>query len=152
VVLALGALLLAAAVVLFVLQPLVGGQSSSLERSDDEMSETEALRRVRLLALRDVEYDFAAGKLDETDYRSLKRELSAEALEALESSMREARGQGSAGLEAEIAAVREAIGRGTVCSTCGHPNPTGSRFCSVCGSPLTAPSRESDAAERDALE
>jgi cytochrome c-type biogenesis protein CcmI len=147
VVLALGALLLAAAVVFFVLQPLVGGQSSSLERSDEELSEVEARRRVRLLALRDVEYDFQAGKLDESDYRSLKRELSAEALEALESSQREARGEGSAGLEAEIAAVRDALVQGTVCSTCGHPNPKGSRFCSGCGSRLVAHAGAPDGAE-----
>jgi hypothetical protein len=105
---------------------------------------------VRLLALRDVEYDFQAGKLDETDYRSLKRELSAEALEALESSRREERGEGSAGLEAEIAAVREALVQGMVCSTCGHANPKGSRFCSGCGSRLADQADVPDAAERDA--
>ena len=80
----LGVALVAAAVVLFILQPVVRGLHASLEREDDELTETEARKRVALLALRDVEYDFLSGKLDEHDYRSLKAELTAEALAALE--------------------------------------------------------------------
>ncbi|MBT8487377.1 MAG: zinc ribbon domain-containing protein, partial [Gemmatimonadetes bacterium] len=80
----LGVALVAAAVVLFILQPVVRGLHASLEREDDELTETEARKRVALLALRDVEYDFLSGKLDEDDYRSLKAELTAEALAALE--------------------------------------------------------------------
>lgn len=133
---ALGALLLAAAVVFFVLQPLVAGHFAPLDRTDHEASETEARRRVKLLALRDVEYDFAAGKLDAEDYRSLKRELSAEALDALDAADREGEGIGSPGLEAEIAAVREAISSGRLCGSCGYVNVPGSRFCSSCGNGL----------------
>lgn len=80
----IGVALIAAAVVLFILQPVVKGIHASLEREDDELTETEARKRVALLALRDVEYDFLSGKLDEADYRSLKAELTAEALAALE--------------------------------------------------------------------
>lgn len=133
---ALGALLLAGSVVFFVLQPLVTGRHASLEKTEDEMSDAEARRRVKLLALRDVEYDFATGKLDDEDYRSLKRELSAEALEAMEAMEKEAEGVGSDALEAEIAAVREGLRSGTVCRICRHANPAGSRFCSSCGSAL----------------
>lgn len=133
---ALVALLLVVAVVFFILHPLVTGRQAPLEKSDDEMSEADARRRVKLLALRDVEYDFAAGKLDAEDYRSLKNELSAEALEAMEASEREAAGVGSDALEAEIADVRKGLRAGTVCEICGHRNPDGSRFCSGCGSAL----------------
>jgi hypothetical protein len=135
-VMALGALLLAAAVVFFVLQPLVAGQSAPLGRSDDEMSEVESRRRVKLLALRDVEMDFVTGKLDNEDYRSLKRELSAEALDALHATEREEQGLGTAALEAEIAEVRRTLASGVSCGGCGHVNPSGSRFCSTCGSRL----------------
>ena len=61
----LGVALVVAAVVLFILQPVVKGVHASLEREDDELTETEARKRVALLARRDVEYDFLAGKLDE---------------------------------------------------------------------------------------
>lgn len=132
----LGALLLVAAVVFFVLQPLLAGRFAPLDRTDQEPSETEARRRVKLLALRDVEYDFVTGKLDDEDYRALKAELSAEALEALEAAERESRGVGSDALEAEIARARQALATGSACEVCGHANPTGSRFCSSCGTEL----------------
>lgn len=135
---AIGAVLLAAAVLVFVLHPLWAGIHAPLEKTDDEVSEVEALRRVKLLALRDVEYDFQAGKLDDEDYQSLKKELSAEALEALDASEREAAGIGRATLEEEIAAVRTGLVSGATCGGCGHLNPSDSRFCSSCGGSLAA--------------
>lgn len=135
----LGAALLVGAVVLFVLQPLFTGRGSSLGRTEDEMTEAEARRRVTLLALRDVEYDFHTGKLDETDYRDLRKELSAEALQALEEVEREGESRDAIqDLEAEIARVREGLREGLTCPACGHTNREGSRFCSACGGELGA--------------
>jgi len=144
----LGVALVSAAVVLFIVQPVVKGLHASLEREDDELTDTEARKRVALLALRDVEYDFLAGKLDDEDYRSLKSELTAEALAALEAD--EAARAGRAGtaeggtavaaeiddLEAEIARIRSHIRSGLVCASCGYANEEGSRFCSSCGTAL----------------
>lgn len=136
-----GVALVVAAVLLFILQPVVKGLHASLEREDDELTETEARKRVALLALRDVEYDFLAGKLDQDDYRSLKSQLTAEALAALEAD--EAARDGVAGgtdadLEAEIARVRAGLKSGVVCADCGFANDQGSRFCSACGHALAA--------------
>ena len=135
----LGVALVAAAVVMFILQPVVKGIHASLEREDDELTETEARKRVALLALRDVEYDFLAGKLDEDDYRSLKSELTAEALAALEA-VEEAKGgklaRGSADLEAEIARLRGGAAGAVACPVCSFDNEEGSRFCSACGHAL----------------
>lgn len=132
----LGALLLVAAVVLFIVLPVARGQHASLAREDDEPTETEARRRVTLLALRDVEYDYHTGKLDETDYLALRKELSAEALAALEAADDEGGAPPHPDLEAEIAAVRAGLQAGTICGSCGHRNPDGSRFCAACGQPL----------------
>jgi hypothetical protein len=135
----LGVALVVAAVLLFIMQPVVRGLHASLEREDDELTETEARKRVALLALRDVEYDFLAGKLDEDDYRSLKGQLTAEALAALEAdeAARVAVAGGSdADIEAEIARVREGLRTGVVCTECGYANEQGSRFCSACGHAL----------------
>jgi hypothetical protein len=132
----LGVALITAAVLLFILQPVVKGLHASLEREDDELTETEARKRVALLALRDVEYDFLAGKLDEEDYRSLKGQLTAEALAALEAdeAARSAVGSGpDADVEAEIARIRAGLRSGLVCGECGFSNVEGSRFCSSCG-------------------
>lgn len=135
----LGAVLLVAAVVLFILQPMLSGQRASLHRELDEPTEAESKRRVSLLALRDVEYDFAAGKLTEEDYRSLKRELSTEALQALDTLDAEV-AAGPAGaapeLEAEIARLRGGLRTGATCASCGSANEADNAFCAYCGSPL----------------
>ena len=135
----LGVALVTAAVVLFILQPVVKGVHASLEREDDELTETEARKRVALLALRDVEYDFLAGKLDEEDYRSLKSELTAEALAALEADDQARVGAFAAAdddLEGEIAVIRQGLQDGYVCPSCSFSNEDGSRFCSACGHAL----------------
>ena len=139
-----GVALVVAAILLFIMQPVMKGLHASLEREEGELTETEARKRVALLALRDVEYDFLAGKLDEEDYRSLKSQLTAEALAALEAD-ETARGTGAAAaaqadlnadLEAEILRVRAGLRAGLVCSQCGFSNEKGSRFCSACGNAL----------------
>jgi NADH pyrophosphatase NudC (nudix superfamily) len=135
----IGAALVAAAVILFILQPVAKGLHASLDREEDELTETEARKRVALLALRDVEYDFLAGKLDETDYRALKGELTAEALAALEADEKAREGGATlSDLEAEIAQVREELREGVSCSDCGFTNEPESRFCASCGHALQA--------------
>ena len=101
------------------------------------MTDTEARKRVTLLALRVVEYDFRAGKLDEKDYLSLKADLTAEALAALEA---EAAGSTPQFLdddvEAEITKSRAALRSGLMCVSGGFGNDDGSHFCSECGQQL----------------
>ncbi|HEX2092801.1 MAG TPA: zinc ribbon domain-containing protein [Longimicrobiaceae bacterium] len=88
--------------------------------------DAEARRRVALASLREVEYDYAAGKLDEADYRALRDRLSAEAVRAIRAAER-LRGIGEAAVAAP--AGPEAHG-------CGFVNPARSRFCAGCGARL----------------
>jgi hypothetical protein len=85
-----------------------------------EVVEREARKRVALAALKDVEYDRAAGKLDDSDYQEMRGRLEFEALEAV-------RAAGQSELTG-IAATADHI--------CGFTNPAGSRFCAGCGRPL----------------
>ncbi len=143
--------LLTPAVVAYVLYPVIAGRHAPMERELDELTEAQHRKRIALFALRDVEYDYHAGKLDEADYRKLKSQLSSEALSALDEEAAEWRGlqeiQGEEledleglsrreDVEAEIAALRASIREGTVCTQCATPNPPESRFCGECGSAL----------------
>lgn len=138
--------LLAAAVVLYVLLPLIRGQHALLHRTEEESTEEEYRERLALTALRDVEYDYATGKLDEEDYRRLKGELSVEALRVLEGErdrISETPDEPASGdrrrtdpLEAEIARIRRGLQEGRTCRRCAHVNPPESRFCGRCGQRL----------------
>ncbi len=83
-----------------------------------DVVDRETRKRVALAALKDVEYDRAAGKLDDADYREMRGRLEAEALDAVR------------------AVGRDAVAVSAVHS-CGFENPGGSRYCAGCGQPLT---------------
>jgi hypothetical protein len=136
----LGGILLAAGVMLFVLEPVFSGRGAPLYDGVDDFDEGAARRRVALTALRDLEYDRATGKLDGTDYELLKTELSREALQHLGT-----RGAGggdpvveraSRELEEEIEQIRRALREGLQCGECEHLNVSGARYCGRCGEAL----------------
>jgi hypothetical protein len=138
--------------VFLIFQPLLMGQKAPMGEAESDYSDLAHRKRMALLALRDVEYDFHAGKLDEEDYRTLKAQVAAEALEALEAEAEAVSRSGARGttrtlasdasmaaVEAEIAEMRRSIREGSICTQCGHPNPRGSRFCAECGTALAVP-------------
>lgn len=139
-----GAILLIGGVVVFVLHPIIQGQWATLHRTAEEGTEADARKRVSLLALRDVEMDYATGKLDEEDYRALRSELSHAALSAIQEveiqqdvvELTGSNPRGSDQLEAEIAAARVGLEEGRTCAPCGHVNVDGSKFCAACGKPI----------------
>jgi hypothetical protein len=93
--------------------------------------DAEARKRAALASLKDVEYDFLAGKLDEADFREVRERLEREAVSAL----RAARGVGIASAPRTVRTVSAPPGIAAPC--CGHANAAGSRFCGGCGKPLT---------------
>jgi cytochrome c-type biogenesis protein CcmI len=142
------AILLTVAVVAVIFHPLVTGRSAPLGASGEDLTDAQHRKRMALLALRDVEYDYHAGKLDDTDYRALRAQASSEALAALDEEAQDAPvsagATGRPDVEAEIAALRASIREGAVCAHCAHPNPRGSRFCGECGAAI-APTPRPDA-------
>lgn len=140
----IGAVLLVTGVVFFLLLPILMGESASLDRFSDELTDAEARKRAALRALRDVDYDYHTGKLDDTDYKELKTALSHEALIAIGRVDAETGGGGSTAgttvtdeeLEDEIAHARIGLSSGWMCEACGHGNVEESRFCSMCGGKL----------------
>jgi flagellar biosynthesis/type III secretory pathway M-ring protein FliF/YscJ len=78
----LALLVLAAVVTLVVLVPLRRGEE--VDRRDDErQAELEAAKEAKYREIRDAELDYRMGKLSESDYRAIDRELRAEAIEIL---------------------------------------------------------------------
>ena len=142
--LTIGAVLFACAVVLYVLFPLLYGLHAPMDMGWDEISEPEARKTVALRALRDVEYDYHTGKLDDADYELLRGELTAEAVAALEAADPGVHGAAAVGtsvdVEGEILRIRDQFRAGAACGACGHRNPDGSRFCASCGERVDATS------------
>ena len=116
------AIILAAIAAGFVIYPLVYRRWGLLgDAAASDVLNSEARKRVTLAALKDVEYDRAAGKLDDADYQELRGRLELEALDALQQAERD-----SAASEP----------RAPVAHACGFRNPHGSRFCAGCGKRL----------------
>jgi len=83
-VLALAGILLALAAVWLVLSPLVTHARAPLTDGPDavaELRELYALRDVAYETLRDLEFDFHAGKISDADYRELADRYRGEAIE-----------------------------------------------------------------------
>lgn len=131
-----GAVLLATGVVLAVLEPIFAGRSAPLYDGDSGAAEAKARRRVALVALRELEYDRATGKLEGADYEALRAELAHNALAHLAPAGQGGEADEDAELEAEIAEMRRALEAGLQCGACGHVNRFGARYCGECGGAL----------------
>ena len=117
-------LLLALLAAAFVVRPLVARRDALLvDLAPGAVLDAEARRRVALVALKELEYDYLGGKLDAADYRAQKERLSVEALAAM-------RAAESVGAEAGRTAA------GPDRHACGFLNPPLSRFCAGCGARL----------------
>ena len=157
--------ILAVAALAFVLYPLFFALS---ERAPRRESSPRAADDSAILALREIEFDRATGKLSEPDYAELKKAYSERALREL----RTEPGQAPAMTEPEVAPDLDRIDAlarryqltHRACPTCGvRPEPDavycstcgtfldrtcprcaepikepGAAFCSTCGAPLTA--------------
>lgn len=137
----IGGVLLAAGVMLYLLEPVFSGRGASAYAGEDDYDEGAARRRAALTALRDLEYDRMTGKLDGRDYELLKGELSRDALRRLGPELDENGSdprleRANRALEAEISQLRKALREGRQCTGCGHVNRTGARFCGFCGQVL----------------
>ncbi len=131
---------------LVVLQPLLRPdirvadfRSPQYEDDFSDIEESESPKIQALLALREIEFDRATGKLSDADYASLKQKYAESAVSAI----REERevDQQTAHIENEDDAAEAMIARArstrlSVCPTCDHKLEVGSIFCSNCGRSL----------------
>jgi len=83
--------------------------------------------RADLAAIKELDFDFATGKIAEDDYRMLRRRYEARAVAALHAPPSPETADD--GLEAEIRAARSR----RFCVSCGAVLPAAARFCPSCG-------------------
>jgi hypothetical protein len=135
----------AVAVLALVLEPLVRrpgledlGVPDQPEAAPIEESESRKVQA--LLALKEIEFDRATGKLSDDDYAELKARYGRDALVAMDAERSETAVVADAAdpAEALIRSVRSGL---QICSHCGPRSETGAAFCSECGRPLAAPVR-----------
>lgn len=150
----LAAILIVAAVALFVAAPLSGGFPRRRRATSREL-DAERLEHERGLAVQgllELEFDHEMGKLDELDYRNLKKALEDRALAAM-SAIERARAAagltraGGRGAPMRLAtrAVRLGARAGATvaspptvnfCPQCGVRAGAGHNFCAACGTGL----------------
>ena len=138
----LAGVFVAVAALALILEPLVRGrpqQSVHPNMSLDglefvELEESDSPKIQALLALREIEFDKATGKLSDEDYAMLKARYSKQAVAAIKSE------ELADSVDAAEEAIQEAReGAGVVCPACGpRPEPIAA-FCSVCGRALDRP-------------
>lgn len=117
--------LLALVAAVWVIRPIVVHRAAPLgDLLPGHVIDADAGKQAALASLREIEYDYAAGKLDAADYQALRARLSREALRAIADADLVA---GQAPTEPEVPAMRH---------RCGFVNPVGSRFCAGCGDRL----------------
>ncbi len=103
------------------------------------LDESESPRVQALLALKEIEFDRATGKLSDADYDQLKAEYARAALVAMDAEQtgeREATAVADDPAEALIRAARASL---RTCPECGPRPEAEATFCSECGRRLTAP-------------
>jgi hypothetical protein len=125
-VLLLGAIL-ATVAALWVIAPLAARRAAVLvDAAPGSLLDAEARRRAALASLKELEYDFLSGKLDDADYRAQRDRMGLEALAAMRAA--EVAERGVVGERAELPVAPP--------HACGFANPAGSRFCAGCGQRL----------------
>src|SRR3954467_6342932 len=124
--------LLAVVVVGYVLYPLVfGGAVTSARRPIGLPVVAPAADEDAIVALREIEFDRATGKLSDADYAELKARYTARALAAMR-----ARGEDASPEDLVEATVLAYRARLKSCARCGPRPEPDAVYCSNCGSYL----------------
>lgn len=111
----------------------IGGAMGD-ELLESDLSDLLYKKESSYIALKDLEFDFKTGKIDDNDYASMKAQLESEALTALQM----IEDYNKEGVMKESPGRPEKGGKGgkRFCPSCGVAVMTKHKFCSSCGSSL----------------
>ena len=120
--------------------PIFAGQKAPAESIVDDGDERHKLvsaKESAFVALKDLEFDYKTGKIDDGDYDMLKNQYEAEAVAILKKIDSAGRISGSGRVSAlkpsQTEGKKEAL---AFCPACGNKVGKNDRFCSGCGAPL----------------
>ena len=141
-------LLVALAALALVLEPLAltrppqpAGSAGSDDLDLEDPAESDSPKVRALLALREIEFDRATGKLAEEDYVRLKAKYESDAIAAIRAEDQSARDEArppADRAEEVIRRARQQVRR--ACPTCGPRPEPNAVYCSSCGRSLVAAS------------
>lgn len=121
--------------------PLAAAPSDDSDLEDLTESDSPKIRA--LLALKEIEFDRATGKISDEDYVRLKARYESDAIAAIKAEEQATKQnvQAADRAEAAIRRARERAGAGQrVCPNCGPRPEDNAAFCSNCGRSLVTPS------------
>ncbi len=132
----MAAVLLGLIVMGLVLGPLFGSGHSTDAGWLEPLDPEETRRGIALIALKEIDFDRATGKLSDADHEMLKARYTGEALAAL----REDDASSPDAVEALIAErVQGMVAGRRYCTACGKALAGGVSFCTECGERVCAP-------------
>ncbi len=144
--------LMAVGIVVFLGEPLV--RPDTAQAPDVQADEGEVLllhKDMLYTAIRDLDFDYHTGKVDEQDYIELRQSLEDEAIATLRQlDTVDPLAALDNEIECQIAALRQGeLGEGSgektmpeTCHGCGATLQGDENFCAFCGQPLTEPRGE----------
>jgi hypothetical protein len=139
------ALVLCAGLAFFVAAPLLAAERAGEATLPIDVTPLADLKRRRLVVyenLKDLEFEFQAGKISREDYQSLRENYLGEAAQLMIASQQEEQ-MASEGELIERAVVARRVERKRaspgeyVCPKCGFENPLPVKFCGECGARLS---------------
>jgi hypothetical protein len=142
----LAGIVVAVAALALVLEPLVHGvpvaapdAKSAVDELDfTDIQESESPKVQALLALKEIEFDRATGKLSDEDYGALKGKYSQVALAAIKAEDTAA-GPADSETDAAEAAIQQARAQSaSLCPACGPRPESAATCCSDCGRSLVS--------------
>ncbi len=129
------------AMALFVAWPLLAREGATDGGLPIDVTPQADLKRRRLVVydnLKDLEFEFQAGKIATDDYEALRRDYMGEAAALMVASSQEGRSSSEAEYVERVVAARRAERKARpagdyVCKKCGFENPLPVKFCGECG-------------------
>lgn len=95
----------------------------------DQAHKLASAKEAAFVAIKDLEFDFKTGKMDEEDYQNLKSKYESEAAAILRR-IDHLQAEGTAPKAVRVG------GKARFCSACGAKTDPDDRFCSSCGKPV----------------